>query len=73
MQFRHINGSVLYEAHIHAKQLVVYTLPPIHTESIIGEKLPDTYTWTKNYKIVVKPTDDIEACVKIIVDAYHQL
>ena len=27
----------------------------------------------KNYKIVVKPTDDIEACVKIIVDAYHQL
>ena len=70
---RHINGSVLYEAHIHAKQLVVYTLPPIHTESIIGEKLPDTYTWTKNYKIVVKPTDDIEACVKIIVDAYHQL
>lgn len=47
------------------------TLQP-NQEYEIGEKVPDNYLWTLNYRAYIRTMDDVEDAQKILIDSYNK-
>ena len=67
------NGKNICELHLQKQKLLIITKTPTNTSLLIGNKVPDTFLWSLNYKISVENESQIELAVAAIIDAYNQL
>ncbi len=66
-----VDGIYFAEFKIQRNYLRVMTLVPSSTFAI-GEKVPDSYLWTLNYRTYISSHDEIEEVKGIIWDSYGQ-
>ncbi len=69
------SAVILAEVHIYnsKKNVVFLTKAPSNDENNIGTLLPDSYLWSKNYKITLEENDDFSKLVAVIKDYYDRL
>lgn len=66
-----VNGKYFAEIHLQKNQIRMITLQP-NQEYEIGEKVPDNYLWTLNYRAYIRTMDDVEDAQKILIDSYNK-
>lgn len=66
-----INGKYFAEIHIQKNSVMMLTLQP-HNEYRIGDKVPDNYLWSLNYRSYIDSIDDLEEAEAILNDSYNQ-
>ncbi|MBR5485338.1 MAG: GIY-YIG nuclease family protein [Oscillospiraceae bacterium] len=66
-----VNGKYFVELHIQKNRIMLLTLHPKNDYSI-GEKVPDKFLWTLNYRSYLYPIDDIEEAKNILLESYDQ-
>lgn len=67
------NSKTICEFHLQKNKLLIHTRIPNDERLLIGEKVPDTYLWTLNYKIYVYNEEDVEKTIKVLIDVYNQI
>ena len=70
MLFRSKN---ICEIHLLKNRLLLTTRIPLNPKFQIGEKVPETYLWSLNYKIYIETIDELEIAVDAINDVYEQI
>lgn len=70
---RNKNGKNICEVHIYKSQILIVTRIPNNQDLLIGEKVPDKYLWSLNYKIYFNNESDIEKIVDVLCDVYEQI
>ena len=74
---RNEKGHNICEYHLLKSRLSIITREPNKEELMIGEKLPDTYLWSLNYRVYVNNKSDLDEksdkIVKILLSAYEQI
>lgn len=66
-----VNGKYFAEIHIQRNRIMMLTLQPKHEYSI-GEKVPDKFLWTLNFRSYIDCLDDIVEAKEILMDSYSQ-
>ena len=66
-----VNGKHFLELHIQRNNIMMLTLMPRRTYTI-GDKVPDKFLWTLNYRTYLTTQDDIEEAKQIIIESYNQ-
>lgn len=66
-----IKGKYFAEIHIQKNRIMMLTLQP-NKEYSIGNKVPDNFLWSLNYRSYMNSIDDIEEAREIILDSYNQ-
>lgn len=66
-------GTNFAEVRLQRSQLKISIRKPINPENLIGESLPDSYTWSTNYIVKCKRPSDLDGVVKAIVDSAYQV
>lgn len=66
------NGRCFAEIHLYKNSIRVQVLEPIGG-SDIGEKMPDNYNWTLNYRFSFDSVKELEIIKDVIVNSYNQL
>lgn len=51
----------------------IITREPKNEELLIGERVPDKYLWTLNYRIYFDKEQDIDKVYEILKDVYEQI
>ena len=67
------NSKTICEFHLQKNRVLVQTRIPADETLLIGEKVPETYLWTLNYRVSVYNDEDIEKAVKVLKDVYNQI
>ena len=67
------NSKTICELHLQRNRLLIQTRIPLADELLIGEKVPDTYLWTLNYRVYVYNEENIEKAVRVLMDVYNQI
>lgn len=70
---RNGRGKNLCEVHLQKNKVCIITREPIIAETKLGNKLPDTYLWTLNYKIIFDDEKEIDEVVEVLMDVYSQI
>lgn len=70
---RNERGRNICELHLYKSRVLVHTRVPLNPEFQIGEKVPDKYLWTLNYRINVYKKAEIEKVVEALIDVYNQI
>lgn len=65
-----INGKCFGELHIQRNKLMMLTLLPANNYEI-GNRVPDSYNWTLNYRSYVNSDSDLEEAKSILVESYN--
>ncbi|MBR3628468.1 MAG: GIY-YIG nuclease family protein [Elusimicrobia bacterium] len=66
-------GKNICEVHIYKTQLMIVTREPKNNNLKIGNKVPDNYSWTLNYKIYFDNEKDIDNIINVLLDIYEQI
>lgn len=66
-----VNGKHFLELHIQRNNIMMLTLIPKRKYSI-GDKVPDKFSWTLNYRTYLTSLDDVEEAKQIIMESYNQ-
>ena len=66
------NGRCFAEIHLYKNSIRVQVLEPIGG-SDIGEKMPENYNWTLNYRFSLDSIKDIKNIKNLIINSYNQL
>lgn len=66
-----VNGKLFAEFHIQRNRLAILTLQPKQACSI-GEKVPESFMWTLDYRFYISSESDIEAVKAVLLDSYSQ-
>ncbi len=66
-------GKNICEVHIYKTQLMIVTREPKNDNLKIGNKVPDNYLWTLNYKIYFDNKKDINNIINVLLDVYEQI
>jgi predicted transport protein len=62
------------ELHINKNQLVLYLRPVEYEDnSLLVEKIPDSYAWSLNRRIYIKTLDDLEKSISFIERSYTDI
>ena len=64
-------GKYFAEFHIQRNRIMMMTLQP-NKEYSIGNKVPDNFLWSLNYRSYFDSVDDIEETKSIIMDSFSQ-
>jgi len=65
------NGKYFAEIHIQQQKISILTLVPEHDYSI-GEKVPENFLWTLNYRTHIKAESEIAEVKEIILESYRK-
>lgn len=66
-----VNGKLFGELHIQRNKLKIMTLEPLGNFAL-GERVPDNYLWSLNYRSFVESSDDLKDAKGILMDSYRQ-
>lgn len=66
-----VNGRHFLELHIQRNNIMMLTLMPKRKYSI-GDKVPDKFLWTLNYRTYLTSSEDVEEAKQIIMESYNQ-
>lgn len=53
------------------RNILINTKPPVSGEYDIGEKLPDNYLWTLNYRVTLKENENFDQALNVIYESYQ--
>ena len=71
---RNERGKNICEVHLNTKsKIYLYTRIPKNPDLQIGEKVPDTYLWSLNYKIYFSTEEELDKVVMVLSDVYEQI
>ncbi len=70
---RNEKGKNICEVHIYKLNLLIITREPKNEKLLIGEKVPEKYLWSLNYRVYFDNEKDIDIVVEILKDAYEQI
>lgn len=66
-----VNGKYFVEIHLQRNRIMMLSLPP-KQEYSIGDKVPDNFLWSLNYRSYVDSMADVAAAIEILKDSYSQ-
>lgn len=70
---RNESGKNICEVHIYKSQILIVTRIPNDSNLLIGEKVPDKYLWSLNYKIYFSKESELDNVVNVLCDVYEQI
>lgn len=70
---RNEKGKNICEVHIYKSKILITTRVPRKEELLIGEKVPEKYLWSLNYRIYFDNENDIYKIIEVLKDVYDQL
>ena len=66
-----VNGKYFAEIHMQKNRIMILSLAP-STAYSIGKRVPDSFTWTLNYRSYIESVNDLEEAKAILLDSYRQ-
>ena len=66
-----VKGVYFAEIHIQRNKIMMLTLKP-NKDYSIGNKVPDNYLWSLNYRSYISSIDDLEEAKNILKESYTQ-
>lgn len=70
---RNEKGKNICEVHLLKNKIRVNTRIPRDEKLLIGEKVPDTYLWSLNYRVYFDNENELDKVVEILKDVYNQI
>lgn len=70
---RNEKGKNICEVHIYKSKILIITREPKNKKLLIGEKVPEKYLWSLNYRVYFDNEKDIDTVVEILKDVYEQI
>lgn len=70
---RNEKGKNICEVHIYKTKILIITREPKNENLLIGEKVPDKYLWSLNYRVYFDKESEIDKVVEILKDVYDQI
>lgn len=70
---RNGKGKNICEVHIYKTKILIITREPRNSELLIGEKVPEKYLWSLNYRVYFDNENDIYKVIEILSDVYEQI
>lgn len=70
---RNEKGKNICEVHIYKSKILIITREPKDESLLIGEKVPEKYLWSLNYRVYFDKENDIDKVVEILKDVYEQI
>ena len=70
---RNGKGKNICEVHIYKTKILIITREPKNEELLIGERVPDKYLWSLNYRIYFDNEESLEKVVAVLSDVYNQI
>ena len=70
---RNVKGKSICEVHIHKTKILIITREPKNESLLIGEKVPEKYLWSLNYRIYFDNENEIDKVVEVLTDVYDQI
>jgi hypothetical protein len=70
---RNERGKNICEVHIYKYKILIITREPKNESLLIGEKVPEKYLWSLNYRVYFNNENDIGKVVEILKDVYEQI
>ncbi len=70
---RNEKGKNICEVHIYKSKILIITREPKNEKLLIGEKVPEKYLWSLNYRVYFDNEKDIDTVVEILKDVYEQI
>lgn len=66
-----VNGVYFAELHIQKNKIMMLTLTPSKKYNI-GNKVPENFLWSLNYRSYIETVEDIEEAIDILKESYNQ-
>ena len=66
-----VNGKHFAEIHLQKNRIMMLTLPPYEVTTL-GEKVPENFLWSLNYRSYINTEEDIFEASKILFNSYKQ-
>lgn len=73
IDIRNGKGKNICEVHIYKSKILIITREPKNEEFLIGEKVPEKYLWSLNYRVYFDNENEIDKIIEILKDAYNQI
>lgn len=70
---RNGKGKNICEVHIYKSKILIVTREPREENLLIGDKVPEKYLWSLNYRIYFDDEKDISKVNEVLDDVYKQL
>lgn len=70
---RNVKGKNICEVHIYKTKILIITRKPKNESLLIGEKVPEKYLWSLNYRIYFDNEKEIDKVVEVLTDVYDQI
>lgn len=70
---RNEKGKNICEVHLLKNKIRINTRIPNNEKLLIGEKVPDTYLWSLNYRVYFDSEKDLDNVIEVLDDVYNQI
>lgn len=70
---RNVKGKNICEVHIYKTKILIITREPKNESLLIGEKVPEKYLWSLNYRIYFDNENELDKVVEVLTDVYDQI
>lgn len=70
---RNKKGKNICEVHIYKSKILIITREPKNENLLIGEKVPEKYLWSLNYRVYFDNENEIDKVVEVLTDVYEQI
>lgn len=70
---RNVKGKNICEVHIYKTRILIITREPKDEDLLIGEKVPDKYLWSLNYRVYFDKENEIDKVIEVLKDVYDQI
>lgn len=70
---RNEKGKNICEVHIYKSKILIITREPKKEELLIGEKVPEKYLWSLNYRVYFDNENEIDRIIEVLKDVYDQI
>lgn len=70
---RNGKGKNICEVHIYKSKILIVTREPRKENLLIGDKVPEKYLWSLNYRIYFDDEKDVSKVNEVLDDVYKQL
>ena len=70
---RNEKGKNICEVHIYKSRILIITRELKNKELLIGEKVPEKYLWSLNYRVYFENEHEIDKIIEILGDVYNQI
>ena len=70
---RNVKGKNICEVHIYKTKILIITKEKKNESLLIGEKVPEKYLWSLNYRIYFDNENELDKVVEVLTDVYDQI